>query len=371
MLRLGVTIGKSAQGGGMMAYRYALAGALLALATMQPAVAAPKDDFDICYRESGDEAIDACTRAIASGKYRGRDLAVLYSNRGSEWYDKGNNDRAMRDHDEAIRIDPTYGAAYSNRGNVYSSLGQRERAIQDYNKAIEINPKDAKALNNRGDEYTLIGKYDLALQDLDAAIKIEPNAVRLSNRCFARAIVGQMQDAISDCNESLRLRSRSAVVHGRRGLAYLKLNKLDEALDDFEAALKISPRQALSLYGRGLVKMRKGDTTAGKADMDDAKSARAAIADEYVKYGVPAEEVVKTSTPPPSTNPNAPPSNTPASPEKTAMPATSPDCSRAETHWKSAEEIKTIAVYEDHLARFGSCEFATLAKARIEALKNR
>src|SRR5215510_6062274 len=125
----------------MMAYRYALAGAMLAVATVQFATAAPRrDDFDICYRESGDEAIDACTRAIASGKYKGRDLAVLYSNRGSEWYDKNNNDRAMRDHDEAIRIDRTYGAAYSNRGNVYSSLGQRERAVQDYNKALEINP---------------------------------------------------------------------------------------------------------------------------------------------------------------------------------------------------------------------------------------
>ena len=46
------------------------------------------------------------------------------------------------------------------------------------------------------------------------------------------------------------------------------------------------------------------------------------------------------------------------------------DCAQAETHWKSAEEIRSIAVYEDHLARFPNCAFATLAKARIEALKN-
>ncbi len=336
----------------MTAYRYALMGAVLAVAMVQFAVAAPKDDFDICYRESGDEAIDACTRAIASGKYRGRDLAVLYSNRGSEWYDKNNNDRAMRDHDEAIRIDPSYGAAYSNRGNVYSSLGQRDRAIQDYNEALRINPRDAKALNNRGDEYTLVGKYDLALKDLDAAIRIEPNPVRLSNRCFARAIVGKLDDAIADCDKSLDMRAKSAVVHGRRGLAYLKLNKLDDAMDDFNTALKISPRQALSLYGRGLIKLRKGDTAGGNADISAAKAARDAIADEYVKYGVSVDGVVKTAAPPPS--------NTPA--------ATS-DCSRAETHWKSAEEIKSISVYQDHLKRFPDCDFATLAKARIESLK--
>ena len=296
----------------MMAYRYALAQALLALAMLQPAMAQSKDDFDICYLEAGDDAIEACTRAITSGKYTGNDLAALYSNRGSAWYDKGNNERALRDHDDAIRIDPAFGPAYTNRGNVYSTLGQFERAIQDYNKALEINPRDARALNNRGDVYTVMGKYDLALQDLDAAIKIEPNAVGLSNRCFVRTLVGRTEEAISDCNESLKLRPRNAVVHGRRGLAYLKLNKLDEALNDFEAALKISPRQALSLYGRGLVKTRKGDSVGGKADLDDAKSARAAIGDEYLKYGVAAEEVVKTASPPPS--------NTPTPPDKAATP---------------------------------------------------
>ena len=35
----------------------------------------------------------------------------------------------------------------------------------------------------------------------------------------------------------------------------------------------------------------------------------------------------------------------------------------------SAEEIKTVAVYEDHLARFPNCEFAVLATARIQSLK--
>ena len=35
---------------------------------------------------------------------------------------------------------------------------------------------------------------------------------------------------------------------------------------------------------------------------------------------------------------------------------------------KSVEEIKTLAVYKDHLARFPNCEFAALAAARIQAL---
>jgi Flp pilus assembly protein TadD len=366
----------------------------------------------------------------------------------------------MRDHDEAIRLDPNYGAAYSNRGNVFSSLGQRDRAIQDYNEALRINPRDPKALNNRGDEYTLLGKYDLAIKDLDAAIRIEQNPVRLSNRCFARAIIGKLRDAIADCNKSLEMRPKSAVVHGRRGLAYLKLARFDEAMNDFNAALEISARQALSLYGRGLVKLHNGDTAGGNADLSEAKTARAAIADEYAKYGAPVENFVKAAAPPmpaivtlpapvqvapPAPSQVAPPAPTqvappapppprsamrappavvpvpaptapalapiaspvkPAAPVQVARPApvmapsarspataaplaqpplptprpiqtssvpTSPggDCARAETHWKSAEDIHTLAVYEDHLARFGNCDFSTLAKIRIEQLKKK
>jgi hypothetical protein len=52
-----------------------------------------------------------------------------------------------------------------------------------------------------------------------------------------------------------------------------------------------------------------------------------------------------------------------------APPPPAADCSSAETHWKSAESIGTLAAYNDHLARFPNCVFSTLAAARIEALK--
>jgi hypothetical protein len=44
-------------------------------------------------------------------------------------------------------------------------------------------------------------------------------------------------------------------------------------------------------------------------------------------------------------------------------------CAAAETHWKSAEAIGTVAVLEDHRKRFPGCPFALLAQARIDALQ--
>jgi len=51
-----------------------------------------------------------------------------------------------------------------------------------------------------------------------------------------------------------------------------------------------------------------------------------------------------------------------------SQPAADP-CASAETHWKAAVSVGTVAAYEDHLARFPGCAFSDLAKAKIEELK--
>jgi hypothetical protein len=55
----------------------------------------------------------------------------------------------------------------------------------------------------------------------------------------------------------------------------------------------------------------------------------------------------------------------------TSKPSTPDPCAAAGEHWKSTEAIGTLEAFEDHLARFPSCVFAGLAKARIEGLKNK
>jgi len=53
-------------------------------------------------------------------------------------------------------------------------------------------------------------------------------------------------------------------------------------------------------------------------------------------------------------------------------PAASGDpCAMAESHWKAADSIAAVTAYEDHVAKFPKCAFATLATARIDQAKQR
>lgn len=110
-----------------------------------------------------DLSIDGCTALIRSGKYSGRDLAIAYTNRGSSYDDKRNEDRAIADHDSAIRIDPKLDLAFNNRANAYGRKGETDRAIADQDEAIRLNPKFSLAYNNRGNKYRDKGDYVRAM----------------------------------------------------------------------------------------------------------------------------------------------------------------------------------------------------------------
>jgi tetratricopeptide (TPR) repeat protein len=69
---------------------------------------AAADDADACARQSGDAAIAACSRAIASGAFKGEELAKIYANRGVEYKNRRDLDSAIADYNEAIRRSAQY-----------------------------------------------------------------------------------------------------------------------------------------------------------------------------------------------------------------------------------------------------------------------
>jgi len=64
------------------------------------------------------------------------------------------------------------------------------------------------------------------------------------------------------------------------------LSGLVSAIDDYNEALRIDPKLASSLYGRGLAKLKKGDATGANADIAAARAIEANIVGEFARYGV-------------------------------------------------------------------------------------
>ena len=103
-------------------------------------------DFQSCETASGAEALAACDRAIASGKFTGRNLSYLYSDRGFSRMQTGDTAAAFADFDQAIKIDSSNFYAFWNRGAVYAANKDFGRAREDLTTALGLNPdKTSKA----------------------------------------------------------------------------------------------------------------------------------------------------------------------------------------------------------------------------------
>ena len=62
---------------------------------------------------------------------------------------KGDNDRAIADYDQAIRLKPDDAVAYNNRGAAWYGKGDYARAIGDYDRALQIDPNVKNAAANK------------------------------------------------------------------------------------------------------------------------------------------------------------------------------------------------------------------------------
>jgi tetratricopeptide (TPR) repeat protein len=66
----------------------------------------------------------------------------------------------------------------------------------------------------------------------------------------------------------------------------LRLGDYDKSIADYDASLKIEPRDAWSLYGRGIDEIRANHRSEGRADIEQARALSPDIADAYGEDGL-------------------------------------------------------------------------------------
>jgi tetratricopeptide (TPR) repeat protein len=104
--------------------------------------------------------------------------------------------------------------------------------------------------------------------------------------------------ALADCNESLRMDPNNNVgALNARGFVHLRLGRIDEAIADYDAAIKLYPKFPPALYGRGLARLKKGDRAGSDADIAAAKVIWPDVAKEFAKHGFEPSVAVKSEAP--------------------------------------------------------------------------
>jgi tetratricopeptide (TPR) repeat protein len=126
-----------------------------------------------------------------------------------------------------------------------------------------------------------------AMIDHDAVLRLTPDRPNAwSHAGWIRALRGvDLDQALAYCDQAVDLEAGIDPLDSR-GFVHFRRGEFDLALADYDAALRLSPRSASTLYMRGLVKQRAGDPAGGGADLKRALKMDPDIAEVWKRRGV-------------------------------------------------------------------------------------
>jgi lipoprotein NlpI len=200
------------------------------------------DDVQSCFDQNDPQVrVVACTHAIEGRQAKDDQLAAVYYNRAIGYTLMGNNDSAIKDFTQALKIRPNTPAAYVNRGIAQMRANRPTAAKQDFDAAIAQDKDNVDGHYLRAWVESQQNKDAEAVADLDNVLRNHP----------------EHMDALLD-----------------RGGLLLRDGKYDPAIADFTAMTKLDPKAAAAFYNRGRASFAKGDFAAASTDFASAMNLR-------------------------------------------------------------------------------------------------
>ena len=155
--------------------------------------------------------------------------------------------QAIHYYSQAIAREFSDPKAYLFRGYCYAQLKQYNNAIEDYNKTLTIKPSLAYIVYiERGVVYFKLRQLRVGMADLALAQQLKPNRPEAYISQSAGFIkLKNYQQGIACCTQSISLKPY-ALAYCNRGVAYIYLKNYQEAEANYQQAIQVDPKFALT-----------------------------------------------------------------------------------------------------------------------------
>uniref|UniRef100_A0A8C1R9E2 Translocase of outer mitochondrial membrane 70 homolog A (S. cerevisiae) n=1 Tax=Cyprinus carpio TaxID=7962 RepID=A0A8C1R9E2_CYPCA len=215
--------------------------------------------------ENYDKIISECTKEIESG---GRYTAEALLLRATFYLLIGNATAAQPDLDRVINMDDAGVKLRANalikRGSMYMQQQQPQLSTQDFNMAAEIDPHNADVYHHRGQLKILLDQVEEAVGDFDECIKLRPDsALAQAQKCFAlyrQAYTGnnpsQVQKAMDGFEDVIRRFQKCAEGYALYAQALTDQQQFGKADEMYDKCIELEPDNATTYVHKGLLQLQ-------------------------------------------------------------------------------------------------------------------
>ena len=186
-------------------------------------------------------------------------LAEAYCSLGYISSSQGRVAEAVADYQRALAVRPDYVAVHNSLGELLRQEGRLDEAIDHFRKAVEIEPDSAISQNNLGFALSLKGRPDEALAHFQKAVDVDPNNQTIQYN-FGSFLLqrGRVDEAIGHFRSALKLQPDNAEIHNDLGHALLLKEQPDEAIRELQTAARLKPGQAEAHSDLGRALLNQG-----------------------------------------------------------------------------------------------------------------
>jgi tetratricopeptide (TPR) repeat protein len=170
-------------------------------------------------------------------------------------------DEAVSHYSKAICLRPNKAEAYCNLGMLLTEHGRTNEAIAVLREGLERTPpRSAYILHTcLGTIFLQQDKIDVAIHELQTSASIKPNAAAFNNLGVALALKGRTDEALQYLKKAVGADPKNAGTHLDIANILLSQNKLEQAITEYEQALKLDPSNQNAWLGlRKARDMQKG-----------------------------------------------------------------------------------------------------------------
>jgi serine/threonine protein kinase/tetratricopeptide (TPR) repeat protein len=220
--------------------------------------------FSTIWRET-----DLAYRMIPLPPVKAGMTAEEWLKRGRALANKGNPEEAVKAYSQAIDRAPKDYRPLNNRAIERKRLGDLKGALEDYDLALGIEPNNAKLLNNRAALKRKLDDPRGAMADYDRVINAgKLGAFPYRNRGILKRSMGDYEGSLADFEQAAKLDAENPKNAVGIGMAFWRMNKLDDALLAFNHAVELDDDYGLALALRARVHHASGNMDAARGDLD-------------------------------------------------------------------------------------------------------